>query len=123
MHLPVSWQATEDNECVTLLRKHSPSAVQISAARKETGFITDEELKEFAAERLGDQISLCKVNTPEFTGFCAEYIKNSTFWREWWLRSNDLIVYVTYNIDVKYREAELGLVDEIIRDLRPIGSK
>lgn len=117
--MPAGWQAVENSECVTISGKNLLSAVQISAARNEAGLVTDEDLKDFAAERLGDQTSLCQINTPIFTGFYAEYIKKDTFWREWWLRSGDLMVYVTYNVDIKYRGTEMRQVDEIVRSLRP----
>jgi hypothetical protein len=123
VNLPADWRIVEDNECITLSGRQFSSAVQISAARKETGFITDEDLREFASERLSKKISLSKenINITTFTGLYAERIQNGVFWREWWLRSGSIMLYVTYNIEEQFREAEKFLVDEIVGSLSPNG--
>lgn len=117
--LPADWQASESDECVTLSGKRFSSAVQITAARKEACLITDEDLKEFADKRLIEKTSLSKVNITMFAGLYAERVQNGIFWREWWLRSGNLMVYVTYNIEEKFREAERFLVDTIVGSLSP----
>src|SRR5256885_1932487 len=85
--LPAHWQAVEDAECVTLSGTGFPSAFQISAARKDADFVADEDLKDFAMQRLRDEGLLRSVNVGRFTGFYAEHIENGIFWREWWLRA------------------------------------
>jgi hypothetical protein len=84
VQLPSEWTVTENGQCVTLLGKHFPSAFQISAARKERGLVTDGELKDFAGERLTNEVHL-QIDTGLFSSFCAEHIESGGFWREWWL--------------------------------------
>ena len=117
--LPADWQASESDECVTLSGRRFSSAVQITAARKEAELITDEDLKEFADERLNEKTSRSKINITMFTGLYAEHVTNGIFWREWWLRSGHLMVYVTYNIEEEFREAESFLIDEVVGSLSP----
>ena len=119
VQLPDGWQAIEHEECVTISATHSPSALQISAARKDAGLITDEDLRQFAVERLGEEMPLTTVNLTFFTGLYAEYLDNHNFWREWWLRAGVLMIYGTYNTDEKLKETERVLVDTIVKTLKP----
>ena len=120
VRLPEDWQAAEDENCVTFSRKNSTSALQISAARKEAGSITDEELDDFATERLPVGTRPCRVNVGGLTGFYAERIENGVFWREWWLRQGRLIVYATYNVDENLKETESTIAQNILESLETI---
>jgi hypothetical protein len=119
VQLPPGWKASEDDTCVTLSGQHFSSALQLSAARKDTDVVTDIDLNVFAADRVRDK-ALLHVDTGVFSGFCAEQIEKGRFWREWWLRAGKLMVYVSYNIDAHLQESERSIIDSIIRSLRPI---
>ena len=117
--VPPNWRAVENSECVTLCGTAFDSALQISAARKEQGYITDEDLKDFSIEQY-DKKLLQKMNTTNFTGFYIERVLGDTLWREWWLRSEHLMIYVSYNINKRFKEAEKLLVDGIVQSLQMI---
>jgi hypothetical protein len=120
VRLPIGWQATESKECVTLQGTRLPSALQISAAIKDAGLVTDEDLTEFATERLGERIALHEAALPEFAGFWAERVENGTYWQEWWLRHGNVLVYVTYNINEAFQKSESAEVSNIVRSLKPL---
>ena len=119
LQIPSEWTITEDSDCVTLTNKCFPSALQISAARKEKDLVTDEDLKDFAMERFYDVASLQECSFGSFSGFYAERIKNGFFWREWWLRAGFLMIYASYNVNEKFKNVENSIVDQIIETLEP----
>lgn len=120
VHLPSKWQAKEDKECVTLLGEHFQSALQISSARKENSAITDVDIKDFANGRISDMVAFHKVDIGVFCGFYAERIEDGIFWREWWLRSGNLLIYASYNVDEQFKASETAIVDGVIKSLRPL---
>ncbi len=74
-------------------------ALQISSARKDASAVTDEDLKEFASERVPSAVQLQGVSIGDFLGFAARYKREDRVWQEWWLRSGKVMVYVTYNVE------------------------
>jgi len=89
-----SMQATESEECVTLEGKSRLGAVQISAARKDDGQVTDSDLRQFAVEQrrrppLPSKRSCCR----HLLGFMRSGSNTTGSGGEWWLRSGGLMVY------------------------------
>lgn len=115
--LPDGWDAVENQECVTFSSRNHLGVLQISAAYKERDDVTEADLAEFAAERLGEKVALKKIKLPAFDGFYAEYVSANRSWREWWLRSSGLMLYVTFNTD-KLASGERVAIDEILESLR-----
>lgn len=120
VHLPTKWQTKEDKECVTLLGDHFQSALQISSARKESSVVTDEDIKDFANGRISDTVTFHRVDFGFFCGFYSERIEAGIFWREWWLRSEKLLIFASYNVDEQFKASETAIVDGIIKSLRPL---
>lgn len=85
-------------DCAELYAQPPPRVLQISAARKDTGAITIQELKDFAADRLSEDATLDVVVFGAFAGFTASYSDQGSYWREWWLASGGLMIYATYNV-------------------------
>ena len=57
------------------------------------------------------------VNLPLWKGFYAEQVENGVFWKYWWLRAGNLMVYVTYNVDERFEEE--AIVDSVLESLVP----
>ena len=117
--VPADWDTTEDDVCLTFKSQGSSGAIQVSAAVKEAAPVTDADLKEFAGKRIGNRPAKT-VKTAKFVGIHAEYCDNYKFWREWWLRSDNLMLYVTYNIEKKLKDVERAAIDEFISGLEPL---
>jgi hypothetical protein len=84
-----------------------------------------EDLFDFANDRLSNLKipSLPKhVVFGQNTGISISYVTENARWREWWLRSNDLIIYVTYNVDIEVDDAvtqiEKDTIDHILCSLK-----
>ena len=118
VELPPGWTASTEGECTTFRATPPLGALQISSARKNSGPVNDEDLREFARERLGHAPLLSAATYGPFSGFSAEREDESLFWKEWWLRSGQTMLYVTYNVIPKYKDSETDAVEAILRNAR-----
>lgn len=116
--LPVNWMASQVNQCTTLRATPPIGVLQISAARNSAGPVQDSDLREFAIERLGPTVRLSRATYKFVLGFAAEHEDQSLFWREWWLRSGQTMLYVTYNVILKHKNSELLALEAILHSAR-----
>jgi hypothetical protein len=120
VELPPSWRGYPDADC-TSFRAHTSDGgvLQISAACKDTGIVTDQDLQEFAHDRLIADSPFDTVRFRECSGFTTRYCKNGFSWQEWWLKSEHLMIYATYNI---VSESECSEQDEVISILSSLAN-
>lgn len=118
--LPQGWTGTEDSECATFRANPPIGALQISSARKDKTDVTEEEMKDFAVERIPQGIQLDKVSYGHFSGFTARYSQGGLYWREWLLKSGGLMMYATYNVAQGAEDLETDKIEDILRTLVPI---
>lgn len=120
LRLPSDWMATSEPDCVTLLaRSNSRGALQISTVTKELGDITESDLREFALERVGEEVLLQNIQTRHLRGISAGYCRDGVFWQEWWLAAKSLMIYVTYNVEQPFKGLEDETVQEIVNSITP----
>jgi hypothetical protein len=116
--LPPNWSGHPDDSCSTFSAEPSLGVLQISAARKDTGIVSEDDLGEFAEHRIGHLgIRIEHVGPGLFSGFTASYRENCLFWRKWWVRSDHLMVFITYNVDQGNEAAEQLVVLGILSSL------
>jgi hypothetical protein len=120
VRLPSGWSGHPDKECATFRARPPRGALQISSARKDEGRVTDQDLKEFAEGRVPLSTALRALTIGLFSGFSAEYSREGCFWKEWWLRSGHLMVYVTYNVEGGSEDSETAAVERIMASLEPV---
>jgi len=116
LEAPPTWDVSEDDSCVTLAC-NKESALQISAARKNSGNVTDADIKEFVGDHPEGR-RLARFATPYFEGYRADYTKRGRHWKEWWLRSQDLLVYVTYNVKSPLDLPQEQQVEAIVHSIK-----
>ena len=121
MELPPDWSGSLGGNCATLRANPPLGVLQISAARKEAGIITDEDLVQFAEDRIAPETPLNSVECGAFSGATARYRKDGLFWQEWWLKSNRLMVYVTYNVVQEHEGAEGDVIQSILATMSGLG--
>jgi hypothetical protein len=92
-------------------------ALQISAARKEAGIVTDRDLQEFARDRLIAGAAFEPVGFRECSGFTTRYRKDGVSWQEWWLKSEHLMIYASYNVVPEKEYLEQDDVASILSSL------
>lgn len=123
VELPPQWQAVEDGECSTLRADPPLGVLQISAARNNADLIADDDLREFAHDRVGPDAKLEEVGFGEFSGFTTAYRENELSWQEWWLRLGHLMIYITYNVVCAEESSEQDVIKGMLGSLRAVETR
>ena len=58
-----------------------------------------------------------RVEYKSFSGLSVNYAKDRLFWREWWLRAGNLMIYATYNVERGKEDIEKNDLGYIISSL------
>lgn len=118
--VPPGWMAEQNEDCATFYHPAGVGALQISAARRETGSVPLQDLQELAAKALPPAIRAKSVKVGALSGLHASYDQDGTHWDRWWLRSDQLLIYVTYNCE----SAEVGQENaEVLAALASLNSQ
>ena len=112
--LPQHWWGHSEEACVTFQANPPCGALQISAARRDGEIVTDQDLREFAEDRRDPAAQLAHVTFGAFSGVSASCLKAGIFWVEWWLRSEDLMMYATSNVVQGSETREFNVVQSIL---------
>lgn len=111
VEIPDEWNIEDDETCTTFANPQGIGAFQISSYRKDDT-VTDSDLHEFA-----DDIALMEVSLPNVQGLEARFGKGEEFWRKWWLRSGQQMIFATYCRPSGERREEDDVVDSILNSL------
>ena len=106
-----------NSDCTSIWHAESVGALQVSSAVKD-GTVTDSDLFEFANENLQCGTDPVKVKLGDFTGILLEFVAEETAWRSWYLRSEDVALFVTYNCAAAYSGLENERVDAVLARLK-----
>jgi hypothetical protein len=117
VEIPEAWNAERDDVCATITANPEVGALQISAARNDEGLATDEDLLEFAEEHVKAGAKLREVTLGKLSGFFIHYSDEEFYSREWWLRSGNTVLLVTYTTELEQRGQEDSVVDQILTTL------
>lgn len=116
MTLPPGWSGIVDEECVTFEGESSLGALQVSSYRKDEA-VTDEELRGLADEDIRAGAPLSEGRWGEFVGFELAYVVDEMFWRKWYLRREDQVLFVTYVCAEEDLEDEVEVVEQALATL------
>lgn len=80
--------------------------------------VTDDDVRDFMSVRLSAAATVpLQVKISGFSGYTAQYVKAGHFWKEWWLRAGQLLIYATYNDPLGREESEIQEVEHILHSL------
>ena len=116
--LAPSWQASDDEDCISIARLEGLGALQISAARNYAENVTDGDLADFAADHLEAGAIARPVTLGDFSGIAIRYGADGIHWRQWFLRHGPIALCVTYNCAEADRGIEDAAVDRMLDSLR-----
>ena len=119
--VPAGWRAWHDEECATLAAVNEIGALQISASFKD-GQVLDSDLADFASEHLQAGAIPREVRAGDFVGIEITLSDGTNFWRHWYLRNAEQMLYITYNCDHGSRGVEDAAVNEAVASLSASGS-
>ncbi|KAB7624305.1 hypothetical protein [Alkalilimnicola sp. S0819] len=114
--LPAHWEVEEDEDSTIIYEEDGVGALQISGLVAEQD-VTDGDLREFAAEHLAAGARAEAVELGEFSGFTFSYTEDDEHWREWYLRTGPVALFVTYNCDLEDRGVEDEAMEQVLGTL------
>ena len=118
IELPTGWVGGREDTCASFWSENGVGALQISAYYRDAVAVTDSELYDFAKDELIEGATPQDSNCGEFNGITVSFFNGQKFWRKWWLRSDSLLLYVTYSCDVTDRTVESETVNRILTTLK-----
>jgi len=114
------WSTDDHPECVTLRPPQDDAALQISIRTKTIGHIDDDEVRAMAdrdAQQYG--VAVLPTRCGGFAGVTVAFTEGGHYWRRWWLVSDAILLYVTYNTDSSTRDHHRAHVDQMLATLKP----
>jgi hypothetical protein len=112
------WFAEREAECVTFWREDGVGALQISAYKYDSGCVPDDDLHDFMKGEFPDDARIQHLSCGEFEGMGVDYVVDGKFWRKRWVRSDPLLIYVTYNSGYSAQAIESAAVDQMLATLK-----
>jgi hypothetical protein len=120
--IPADWTADEDADCFTFESPDQSVALQFSAARKDGGHISDDDLRDLAREHLDAGARLANVSFGSFTGFSIAFRADGMDHRHWWLRHDSLMVFITLTAPESTLSQHEPTARQILQSLQPTGN-
>lgn len=117
LELPDEWSAEMEEECVTISDCDGVGEINITVVRKSEGDVNTDDLKQFAEELVSQGLRGEPVAAGTAQGLLFDYDDSDGAWREWYLGSHSLLIYITYNTDPEHKGLDDAIVDEIISTL------
>ena len=111
------WETEQSKHCITICHPDGVGALQISSFQKR-GSISRDDLLEATNLDENTQQHLGEKQWGEFQGFQLVYAVDDTFWRKWWLRENNILIFVTYNCAHQDKDVEITAVNQMVCSLR-----
>lgn len=117
INLPDAWEEEHDDEGVTLFDPQGCGALEISAVVQEEP--VDEGFLEYmASEHLEAGAEPEEVEFGDFEGLEFGYADQDNYWREWYLRADNLMLYITYHCPLVDEGREDDEVDAMLETLQ-----
>ena len=112
--LPPEWIAEQDDDTIIISDEDGVGEIAITTLQKESGYVTDQELKEYSQE-VSDVFGTAQtVDVGELSGFYFSYQDEGDAVLDWYLRSDDLLVLITYSCLIENTGMDDAAVNEIL---------
>lgn len=118
MELPDEWEASQEDDAVVIADQDGVGELLISTLQRESGTVTDEELREYAGDAIARSGEAEMVAVADTVGLYCCYADQGEHLREWYLRCDDLFLYVTYCCDSENAGLDDAAIDEILATLQ-----
>ena len=114
---PATWSGRESEGVTELVANPRLGLVQVSAARKPAENVTLEDAYSFAENSATPAEAAKPIQQGTTSGLYAEYTQSGSYWREWWLFHDRVLVFVTYTVIEELRDIERDVLDEMISSI------
>ena len=114
--LPDHWEVEVDEDSTSLYDPEGPGTLQISAMRQDQA-ISEDDLREMAADHLAAGAEPEDVELGDFDGFVLRYDTDGEFWSEWYLKADDRMLFITYACALDEEGEEEDIVEAVLDTL------
>lgn len=119
VNIPDDWEAEVESECAVLYHPDKAGTLTISSSQQEET-VTDTDLMQIASDHIEAGAILEDVNPGDFDGFTLSYATDDEYWREWYLRADTLMLFVTYYCTLEEEGEDDDIIDAILETLRAV---
>lgn len=112
--LPEEWFAERDDDSIIIGDRDGVGCVEISELRRDRGTFSVEDLEQFRVDGQPWEA----VNIGSFEGRSSALVEDDAAIREWYLFTDDLLLFVTHSCELENRGLDDAAVDEILSTLR-----
>lgn len=109
---PEHWEAYQEDDYTVIHDPDGVGALHISSFTKD-GDVTRDDLEAFAAEYADEDITVSDVEYSNFSGINFDYTEDNNYWQIWFLKSENLMLFITYNsaaLDKGFEDEEIGII-------------
>ena len=116
--LPDDWIAENEVDYISLYHPDGVGDLLISTFQHEDT-VTDDDLEEFAADHINCDVESEDIECGDFAGFSFCYDVENEYLCEWYLKSDNIMLFITYSCALKDEEnSEEDIVDTILDSLQ-----
>lgn len=115
--LPPEWEAEQDGETIIISDETGVGEIAITTMEKQDGAVDDADLREFTQELEVEFGQGEAVSVTECEGYYFSYTEEGDAIREWCLRCDNLLIFITYCCDQANAGMDDSSVDEILDTL------
>lgn len=115
--LPPEWEAEQDGETIIISDETGVGEIAITTMEKQDGAVEDADLREFTLELEADFGQGKPISVAECKGYYFAYSEEGDAIREWSLRCDNLLIFITYCCEQANAGMDDGSVDEILDTL------
>ena len=118
--VPLPWRARDSEHCVEITQPKGAGALHISAARKNTGIISQHETLSQLKGDCPEYIEPEQVRCGDFEGFSVDYVNwnESAYWKKWFVASENTLLFISYTCKQGEENLEVEQVEALLSSLR-----
>ena len=118
VNVPTLWDAeySEEDEADIIYDNNGVGELIISTLFQEKG-VSDEQLEAMASEHVDAGTDIEDIQLGDFSGIAVSYIKESEYWCEWYLRTENILLFASYNCAEDKAEEDEDVVESILGSL------
>lgn len=119
LNVPALWDAEFDDDADIIYDNEGIGELVISTVFDENG-VDDEQIEAMAEEHSETDAIIEDVELGDFGGIMVSYTKEGEFWCEWYLRGENVLLFVSYNCDEDNADVDEDVVESILESLEEL---
>ncbi len=119
LNVPALWDAEADGDTDVIYDNDGVGELVVSTLYQGEG-IADEQLEAMASEHVDSDADIEDVVLGDFSGIAVSFEQDGEYWCEWYLRSEKVLLFITYNCDAKNVEVDEDVVESILESLEEV---